>query len=557
MSPDDQQLFKGAYENFSHQRFDDCIKTLKKLIKRKVKSEQIFNVLGLAYARKGKSNEALKAFRGALKLNPKSAMSHANLAQVYEQEAKWSLAEASYQQSIACNPSDNKLILNYGLCLQKQEKWADANPVFDAFIRAGGSPLEGYIRKAVCLYGQHLYPHAQTQLNLAKAIDENHAAIRYYQAMIYDKTNKKSLAEQLFLPLIKEKHGPSYFSLGLLYFSIGRWKEAFELNEHRPISQSLNREFTQSYVVAWEGEPLAGKAILLLEEQGIGDQIRYLFFLHPLLKEADKVFVFLDERLYPLITSTFNNVTCLKKVKVTQKLTNDLGIDVTACIGSLGRLYHQALKKRHVSPAIPINTMINCDANERQGFSYLKADAQHVAMWRDLLTPIRIKLVVGACWRSVKTIEERNDWYLTIEQVATLFKGLDVTLVNLQYGASDDEIAYLQEQGVDITCVNRLDYGKNVNFKDDQQALAALLTTMDVVVSAATALSELSAALGVPTIVFATRDTKWFLAEQHMAGFHPLMKLYYKNAFSDWADVISDIREIILLASGQSTAIDA
>jgi len=536
MSPDDQQLFKGAYESFSHKRFDDCIKALRKLIKLKVKTEQVYNLLGLTYSQKGKYKESLQAFRDALKLNSKSSTVFYNIAKLYEEHGKFDLAENSYRRSISCQPTNTSSILNLGLCLQKQDQWLDAETVFDEFLIQGGDIFEGNIRKAVCIYGRHLYKEAQDVLDIAKQLNPNHKAVRYYQAMIFDKTDQKNQAEPLFKSLIDENHYPSFFSLGLLYFSIGKWKEAFELNENRSLTHEIELLFQQPGVESWKGQSLKDKTVLLLHEQGIGDQIRYLFFIHSLLNEAKKIYVYLDERLYPLINSTFDGITCLTNKKVNKQILNDLKIDFTMSIGSLGVSYYSTIIERQTETS---KTIINSDQ-----IKYLQADRDREAFWKIYLID-ESKPVIGICWRSVKLIIGRNDWYLDITQVADIFKGLDVKLVNLQYGATDQEISYLESQGLDIVSLDKVQTSIGLNLKDDQAELAAILSNVDLVVSSATSLSELSSALGIPTFVFAIRDLKWFHSDKYMGGFHPVMKLFFKDVFDDWNATIIDLRDSI------------
>ena len=63
----------------------------------------------------------------------------------------------------------------------------------------------------------------------------------------------------------------------------------------------------------WNGTPLRGRSILLLAEQGIGDQVMFASCLPDILQQAANCFVECDARLVPLFARSFPQITARRK----------------------------------------------------------------------------------------------------------------------------------------------------------------------------------------------------------------------------------------------------
>ena len=81
---------------------------------------------------------------------------------------------------------------------------------------------------------------------------------------------------------------------------------------------------------------------------------------------------------------------------------------------------------------------------------YLKADPERVRAIRTELG-LEGKKVIGISWKSIKSLNTLKK-SLTLLEFGKIFKGLDVTLVNLQYGDVDQEIREFEEEIRDKDC---------------------------------------------------------------------------------------------------------
>ena len=120
-----------------------------------------------------------------------------------------------------------------------------------------------------------------------------------------------------------------------------------------------------------------------------------------------------------------------------------------------------------------------------------------------------------------------------------IFSGLDVVLVNLQYGDVEDEIREFKEAtGIDVVqCAS-------VDNREDLDGLAALIEVCDLVISTSNVTIHLAGALAKETWVLVPRVVVnfWWLSERKDSIWYPSLKVYRQPTLDDWDSVYTEIR---------------
>ena len=121
-----------------------------------------------------------------------------------------------------------------------------------------------------------------------------------------------------------------------------------------------------------------------------------------------------------------------------------------------------------------------------------------------------------------------------------IFSGLDIVLVNLQYGDVEDEIREFKEvTGIDIVqCAS-------VDNREDLDGLAALIEVCDLVVSTSNVTIHMAGALAKETWVMLPRILVnfWWLVECTDSIWYPSLTLYRQSTLDDWDSVYVSIRK--------------
>ncbi|MDE1145438.1 MAG: tetratricopeptide repeat protein [Azospirillaceae bacterium] len=243
---------------------------------------------------------------------------------------------------------------------------------------------------------------------------------------------------------------------------------------------------------AWAGENVRGRTLLVWREQGLGDEILFASCLPDLVRwlaarGAHRLVVELDARLVGLVARA------LVPLILNGPGSPDLVVEVRAptdtprdadCHVPLGGL--PALLRPRLSD-FPTD-----------GAPWLVPDPDLAARWRGRLDALGPGLKVGLCWRSGLRTLAREGLYLALADLVPLLSLAGVHFIVLQYDAREGDA---QAEIAEVAAVAgvTLHLWDDLDLRRDQEGVAALMAGLDLVISAGTAVGELSAALGVPT----------------------------------------------------------
>ncbi|HEY8614709.1 hypothetical protein [Phenylobacterium sp.] len=121
--------------------------------------------------------------------------------------------------------------------------------------------------------------------------------------VVYVRMGRLAEAEQAFraaLAAAPEAAQPAY-ALGSLLLAEGRWAEGWPLYEARRGVPGLTRAAPDVGFPEWRGEELAGKRLLVLGEQGLGDNLMLARFLPQLTARGVEVVYACPRPLWPVM----------------------------------------------------------------------------------------------------------------------------------------------------------------------------------------------------------------------------------------------------------------
>ena len=168
---------------------------------------------------------------------------------------------------------------------------------------------------------------------------------------------------------------------------------------------------------------------------------------------------------------------------------------------------------------------------------YLKADPERVESIREELN-LGDKKVIGISWKSFNSLNQTKK-SIQLRDMERIFSGLDVVLVNLQYGDVEDEIREFQkETGIEVVQCSSVDN------REDLDGLAALIEVCDLVVSIPNVTVHLAGSLAKETWVMLPYVANfWWLLERKDSIWYPTLTLYRQQKLNDWDSVYSSLRK--------------
>lgn len=335
-------------------------------------------------------------------------------------------------------------------------------------------------------------------------------------------------------------------SRAVCLIGMGRLEEGFRDYEirHSPRFRSHVRHMLAAPL--WNGEPLAGKRLLVVGEQGLGDEFMFANILPDLVEALGpqgRLQIAVDPRLVPLFARSF---------PAAEVGTYDdrrlIGPDTSQEV----RFIPWALKDGEPDFYVPMGTALQFFRRRIEDFpgrAFIAPDPKRVADFRRRLAALGRGPFVGICWRSMMQDVKRQKYFSALEAWGPIFQTAGVTFVNVQYGDCGEDLARAKAQhGVEIVAFADLD------LKNDIEGAAALSAALDLVLSAPTAAAATAGSVGTE-VWFLTAGRTWPQLGTDRFPWYRKTRVLSPEKFGDWAALMPRVgKELEAFAARRATA---
>jgi len=282
----------------------------------------------------------------------------------------------------------------------------------------------------------------------------------------------------------------------------------------------------------WSPESaLGGKHLLVMGEQGLGDEILFASIVPDLIEQVGsegKVTLAVEQRLVSLFARSFPGAEVLAHgtLKVDHHVVRVPRFMDDAVMASVDLWTPMASPLRRFRRTL-------ADFPERRRF--LTPDPDRVRHWRAALAALGPEPKVGVIWKSLVMQSARTRFYSPFDRWAPVLKTPGAVMVNLQYGDSREEITRAREVlGVELWTPPGID------LKNDLDDLTALCVALDVVIGPATATTNLAAAAGADLWLISTPGA-WPRLGTDRYPWYPQARLFTPPQHNAWEPVMADI----------------
>jgi hypothetical protein len=425
--------------------------------------------------------EAIEHYERAIALRPNHARAHNNIGVIQQERGDLVGAATAFRMAIEADPFFGLAWFNWGNCLREENRLSEAI---------------AHYRRALDL----MPADAETRINLAAVLRE----LRHFD---------KSLALLGDIPSTSPHSPKAEFNRSLVHFLQGELGQGWDAYEARLQVTSQTRATAEH---RWNGTSLAERSILLLAEQGIGDQVMFASCLPDLLRQEAKCFLECDARLVPLFGRSFPQITTVAK-------TSGSGLPV--CIGQCDLVDYLGTLPRFFRRRIE---------DFPQSGSILQPDPSQVAKWRSSFARLGGALKVGLSWHGGRDVETRRRRSIPLELWEPVFQVPGVRFVNLQYGPAATDAAEARRR-----FAISLDDGTDCDPLLDLDSFAAKMAALDLVISVDNSTAHLAAAIGqkVWTLLPCAPDWRWML-EGETTPWYSTMRLLRCRGLDEWSELL-------------------
>jgi tetratricopeptide (TPR) repeat protein len=478
-----QADFASAHNNLGNlllhsARPAEAVNSFYRAIASKSDFVQAHSNLGNALRDLGHMEEATASYRRALLIDPTYAVAHANLGVVLKQLGRLDEALASYRRAVELRPQLAQAHNNLGNVLLAMNAPEEAEASHRRAIE---------LRPDVAEFHCHLGDSLRDQGRLTEAEASFERAI------------------ELKPNLVAAHHNMSYVLLAR-----GDFDRGLAEHEWRKASTSQIVRWSSSKP-AWTGEQdVAGRRVLVHYEQGLGDTLQYCRYLKT-LRERDAQVLFLPQAPLKALMSTLD-----KGIRIVDQDIDEASYDLHCSLHSLPFIFNTRVE------AIPAEV------------PYLSADPSRVERWRSVVGKDGFK--VGIAWQGSPQGTAMGKAF-PLAMLAPIAGLPNVRLISLQKNAGQEQIDNRPSDLPVMTLGKEFDSGPAA-FLDT----AAVMQSLDLIITADTSIAHLAGALARPTWValFHSADWRW-LRGRSDSPWYPTMRLFRQKKRNDWPSVFADM----------------
>ncbi len=503
-------------------RWEAALQALEQGLQQPGTNAELYLEQGELLLQLGRRQPAARALEAALNLAPDSLRAARGLASVVaalgDHERVARIVRRMVERAAAT--VDAQLALGNALrglqmlpqALQAYESAATLDPAhYGPWVNRGAvlrqlgripEALQAYDR-AIALGPGHPAPH-YNRGNLLRGLERVDEALQDYD---------RALA-------IAPQDGLVRWNKAATLLAAGRLPEGFAEYEWRwqsPNFPSKRRSFAQA---AWEGAPLAGKTLLVHQEQGQGDVIQFLRFVPALAALGARVVLEVHPPLKALVAA-------------------QPWPGVAAVLGS-----GEALPAfdRHVAIG-SLPHWLGITLETLSGAPYLQAPPPQAQMdgaepgtpLGRLHAPGDGRLRAGLVWAGNPGFQHDRERSMRFAQVQPLLGVAGVDWYSLQKGYAEEQVppgVALQPLGPQLA---------------DWAATAQAMQALDLVVTTCTATAHLAGALGKPVWVLLAHqaDWRWMARARSDSPWYASARLFRQARPGDWGGVIGQVAQAL------------
>lgn len=406
---------------------------------------------------------------------------------------------------------------NLGLLLSQRGADEAAEAAFRRALALRPDLAEAHLNFGGLLLKQKRFAEAESAYTSATRLAPQSPAAWSNLGALYLCTRHDEQAEACLRKAIAldASFAKAQFNLSHLLLRQGRFEEGWRRFECRDWYAGLAAKLS---CPRWRGESLVGKKLLIGYEAGYGDMIQFIRYAEMLKAQGA---AHLSLLCHPALKTLLATMSALDSV---------IGFDESL----------PAMTWDCWTPlmSIPCHCATRLDTIPAQ-LPYLHPGREVVQSWAAQLPASGLR--VGLAWKGNPQFENDADRSLaSLAVLSPLAKIRDLHFISLQKGSGEHEAAHPACGGLPLHPIKRP--------LNDFLDTAALVVSLDLVISVDTAVAHLAGALGKPCWVLLPHyktDWRWMQERADSPWYPGVMRLFRQTAMGDWASVIDEVKKAL------------
>jgi hypothetical protein len=424
-------------------------------------------------------------------------------------------AVASFDRALAIRPDNAKAHYNRGNALNELKRFDEALVSCDRAIALNSNLAEAFNNRGNALRDLMRLEDAVASYDRAIALKPDYidAMNNRGVALMELKRIDDALESYDRAIAIKNDYAEGHWNRGLCHLLAGNCIEGWADYEWRWKTDQMTRDRRGLGSPQWFGDgDIAGKTILLHTEQGFGDSLMAARYVRRVINKGAHVILETPAALQALFAEIEGVAQVVTKGEPLPSF------DLHCPLMSLPLAFATTLT------TIPAET------------PYLSVPQAHLQNWRRRL-PTSGKLRVGVSWAGNPDFKRDRGRSIGLPAMQPLLLPTDVELFSIHKVLRPGDAEILRDHPHIIHLGDSIE-----TFADT----AAIMSTLDLVISSDTSVVHLAGALGKPVWVLLqfVPDWRWLL-DRDDCPWYPTARLFRQASMGDWDGVVRDASEAL------------
>jgi len=519
MNPKIRFLLQKGIEDLTTGSFDSANLYFSQALKIDPRNSEINRLLGISHCFLGDKTFAMQCFDKAINLSPRNSNAYNNKAMLEFEGGLYKDAILNFNKAINFDRNNYEAIYNLGNALQELEKYDEAIDCYRRAIAINENYAAAHNNLGNVLKKIHKFDDASLHYEKVIQLHPNDSnGYRKLGNLFYEMGNKNK-SKELFLNAIKinPNDAESHLLLACILLEEFNFKSGWIEYEwrKRTLDHLENKFITKK--PEWNGNITSSK-LLVVGEQGIGDQILHSLILKDLEDSKLRITVALNKKLIPIYQRSFPKFNFIDIESSIPESSYDSYIE----IGSLGKFLRNSLD------------------NFYSADKFLHANREKenlIAKWLP-----KNKLYCGLAWKSSNQKIGKGK-SINLDLLIDNLSCLNMHLINLQYDATESEI-----KKINLSNQISLNFLDEIDIFNDIESVAALINRCNFVITSSNSIAHLSGALGKKTYLLLPYSTGKFWYWHSINGssiWYPSIKIFQQQTYGDWTEPILDLKKYL------------
>jgi tetratricopeptide (TPR) repeat protein len=435
-------------------------------------------------------DEAEAHLRKAFELNPAQVETHVAWCQFRAADKDLAGAWGWLRWALACDPGNPEAVNMQGILLHTEGRFSEAIEAFERAETLGSHPATSNRGNTLLDMGR-----------MAEALRAHGAAAERDPA-----------------------HPGAQYNLALTQLRLGDWERGWPGYEARWRFREVHRSPRIFREPRWRGEPLNGRRILLHAEQGLGDTIQFC--------------------RYATLVAVRGGVPILQIQAPVERLLRSLpvvraGLAEVVLLGARHGERPPEFELECPLMSLPAVFETSVDTVPWPG-AYLGAEPELARSKRTQFPDVEPggwfvarPLRAGFVWAGNPGYKTDSQRSMKLETLTPLLRIRSITWISLQKGPAAEQLNGIPD---DIFVCDGASRDR------DLADAAALISTLDLVITTDTCIAHLAGAMGKPVWILLPHLGDWRWMQQIVTSpWYPTARLFRQSAPGDWPGVLDRV----------------